>query len=183
MDPQFGVIFWPTVAATLVGVFLGVLPALLIARFSEGAASTTRRVAEAQRLNRALQVLDAAMTRNAAALLALTRLDMLPAGQFVLTTQLETTTWEAVQGDVTPFLHDPDLQARLAYHFALISQIMKLHDRYVDFMAGVASALANAPQTRRELTGSLGNLASRASSQVGELRPRLQAAIASSARG
>lgn len=149
-EPAFWLSFWPSLAATVIGVLLGVLlgiaPAVWIARRAELVANRAQRAEEAGRLALALQVLDKALVRNAASLQSITTINAKPAGTFLLSPQLETTTWEAVQAEITPFLHDAELQARVAYHFARIRQVLTLHRLYVESWAGPSSALSNAPQ-------------------------------------
>lgn len=90
--------------------------------------------------------------------------------------ELETTTWDAVRGEITPLLHNPELQARLAHHFSQVAHVIKLNDQFVEFHVGPSASMSTSEQMRNLLGVNLNLLSGNAVKQIEELRPLIQSA-------
>jgi hypothetical protein len=65
--------------------------------------------------------------------------------------QLDTATWDAVQADIVPLLHDPELAAALARHVDDIRSVAERVDRYFQFKLGGYQHVGNSGSTTDEL--------------------------------
>jgi hypothetical protein len=137
--------FWPNLASTVLGVILAIPPALWLANTGERA----KHKAESGRLTQALQIVSETLSFNRQQfkeVLATLNSSRVP---FELT--VDYSAWDAVKSEIIPFLHDPQLQRRLAYHFSRTQAVTKLNDLYLNYTSGIGAAIGGSEQTRDAL--------------------------------
>jgi hypothetical protein len=119
--------FWPELAATLVGVVVGVPLALLINRWTYGWQQKRARAAAAQRLATALTVVLESLTWNRD---RAKKLGQVEESEEILDSGLEVGRWEVVRDQVVAELGDAELQGKLAYFFSQVSALDRLVNLY-----------------------------------------------------
>lgn len=145
--------FWPSLAATIVGIAVGLPLALWINRHAMAHGERQRRLNERNAVAHALAVLETAITENRKRLQRFA--NVLAENKTLFDTGLDAATWEAVQAALTAELRDPDRRQRLAYHFSRLAAVVKLNDLYVRFAVGVESALSGASEAKKGLGATL----------------------------
>jgi hypothetical protein len=141
--------FWPGMASTIVGVVVGVPIALWLAHYGALIQERARQAEDRSRLHRGLQSLSTAMRHNTDRLRHLS--EVLQKDQVPLDVGLDVSAWEVSKQEIIPFLHDADMQRRIAYHFTRTEALRQLAALLLDQYVGVTSALVNAPQNRQAL--------------------------------
>jgi len=147
----------------VLGVILAIPPALWLANTGERA----RHKAEAGRLTQALQIVSDTLSFNRQQfkeVLANLNSNRVP---FELTA--DYSAWDAVKSEIIPFLHDSELQRRLAYHFSRTQAVAKLNDLYLNYTAGIGGALGGSEQTREALRPYLLQTLSALDAEAGQL--------------
>ena len=134
----FWVAFLPNVAATLVGVLVGVPLALLINRRAVLHGEAARAVAEKARVADALEVVSKALTYNATPLETLVQ--TLEQGKAQLDLPLDTSAWGAVKADVSGIV-EPELRRRLAFHFSRLEALVELNSMFLTFVTGTNASM------------------------------------------
>lgn len=141
--------FWPNFVSTVLGLVLGLPLALLVNRRVISHSEQLKQQSEQTQLNTALKILRQTLAANRGRLSVF--VETLSNSKAPFNTMLDTTAWEAVRIEVTRYLHNPELQGRIAYHFSQLAALAKLNDSYIDFSAGVAAAIGGSEQTRTVL--------------------------------
>jgi hypothetical protein len=49
---------------------------------------------------------------------------------------LDTGAWDASRDEIVPFLHHPELQRRIAFHFSRLESLRRLTMVHLDFISG-----------------------------------------------
>jgi hypothetical protein len=137
--------FWPNLAATIVGVVLGVPIAFWINRRMLAAGERAKLTDDKHQLTRSLEVIRDALNANHTQLTRLVAL--LDADHVPLDTRLNIAAWEAVKSEVIRTLRDPLLQARFAAHFERLHTVNTLNALHLENILGVSAALKSAPLT------------------------------------
>lgn len=145
--------FWPNLAATLVGIILGVPTALWLNRYVGRAAERNRRADESERLKNGLAVIRAALAHNRPKLLLIDQILRLDKASFDV--GLDIVAWDACKDEIVPFLKSPDLQRRIALHFGHLGTTTRLFVLYLDQVAGMTSTLVGIETIRRTLKNHL----------------------------
>lgn len=141
--------FWPNVAATLVGVVVGV-PIALYLNSLAGKASHARAKADgAARLRNAVLSLSSALDHNELKISALKA--NLEQARAVFELGIDVAAWEATRSQVIENLDDPGLYRRLALYHSDLQNLSRLCVMYLDMVAGIASALGGVEGTRDAL--------------------------------
>lgn len=134
---EFKLGFWANYLSTALGVGLGIPIALWL---NEQALSESGRLQNQEnhkRLMATLRTLHRAIESNSDRFVNLG--SMLKNGTPVFSTQLDTSTWDAVKSEVIPLLRDPIMQSRLAYHFSQVNEINRLFAALLDYSTGQES--------------------------------------------
>ena len=142
---EFWIGFWPQLAATIFGVLIGVPAGLWLNRRAVSVAGAAQEKADADRLDGALASLASSIGENKAPLAAVVGLNT---GEYLIQPALETTTWEAVKGEIVSLLRLPKLQRDLAAHFDLIARTARLCDLLAEHSHGVQAGMSSAAKTR-----------------------------------
>jgi hypothetical protein len=141
--------FLPNMAATFVGVVLGLQAAKWANEQAFAAAEKQRRREEDQRLVNALQAVLDALRHNREQFRGLSTILAESGAPFE--PQLHAAVWEAVRPEITPYLHDPALSAALANHFSAVESLAALIRYFFEFSTGVALAVRGSQATRASL--------------------------------
>lgn len=170
--------FWPNLAATLVGVVLGVPIALWLNGLAGRGATRSREALERELLRNGLEVTESAISHNREQLKVL--LDIIKKNQALFELKVDTAAWEASRDQVAPLLRRPDLHRRIAYHFLRMSQMARLTGLYLDMVAGVPAAVGGIEHSRaalrNHLTTSATELIADAEGLIREIADVLQSA-------
>jgi hypothetical protein len=171
---SFAQAFWPSTAATLVGLIVGLPVALALNRAWLSHTSRPQRAENERRLRDALHVLAAALNDNTERLVVLqeklrNRLCPFDSG-------LDIASWEVVKPAVLQHLPDPRLQSRLARHFAELASVSRLTAQYLGYVAGAEAALGGIEAAREKLAVHLLAEAERLEQAARELHTRLDEA-------
>lgn len=145
--------FCPNIVSTVVGIVIGVPIALWINSQAASVGERTRVEQERERLQRGLTVVLAAIDFNRERLQEFNA--VLPNDQVPFDVGLDVSAWDVSRDEIVPFLKNPDLQRRLAYHFSQFGTLARLSTLYLDQVVGVASALQGADRTRTALRNHL----------------------------
>ena len=141
--------FWPNVAATLIGVVLGVPIALYLNTLAGRATHARTKEEGAVRLRNALSSLISSIAHNEAKLSSLQA--SLQQSRAVFDLGVDTAAWEATKSQVIENLENPDLYRRLALHHSNLQNLSRLCVMYLDMVAGIASAIGGVKGTRDSL--------------------------------
>jgi hypothetical protein len=141
--------FWPNLASTILGVIIGLPAALWINRRVTQEADVQRQASERGAVAHALEILRLALGANKERLERYAK--ALAESSTLYDTGLDSSSWDALQSELTAELGDPDLRQRLAYHFSRTEAVKKLNDMYLNFSVGVESSMSNAAEVRRAL--------------------------------
>jgi hypothetical protein len=57
-------------------------------------------------------------------------------------TTLDIAAWDASRDEIIPFLRNPRLHHRVAFHFGRLASLQRLYCLYFDLMAGTNAAMA-----------------------------------------
>jgi len=163
--------FWPNVAATLIGVVLGVPIALYLNTLAGKAAHARAKKEGGVRLRNALLSLVSAVEHNEAKLSTLQ--SNLQQSRAVFELGVDTAAWEATKGQVTDNLDNPGLYRRLALHHSDLQNLSRLCVMYLDMVAGIASALGGVAVTRESLRSYLIARASQLLAEAASLKTEL----------
>jgi hypothetical protein len=153
--------------ATTLGLIIGVPLSLWVNRriilYSENLKDKEKK----QRLSIALQTLIQSLNEN------IQRLDdiahILQLERLKLGFILDTSAWEAVKPEVIQYLHEPNLQGKIAYHFAKLSSFEKLNLLYQDYNIGILSSIMETQEVKASLKATLIGQASNLSSEAKEI--------------
>lgn len=123
--------FWLNVAATTIGVIVGIPAGLwLNERAAQRAATSARRQEEIQ-IADSLRALEVAIDANRPRLQRV--VSEIAAGNSLFDAGLDTAAWTALAGTLTPAFQNPQLRQRLSYHFVRLAGLMKMMDLLVQF--------------------------------------------------
>src|SRR3954452_14815408 len=147
--------FGSDLAATVIGVIIGVPFALWLNRRTVTHAEQVRTDAGQARVVQALASLSRSLGDNRQRLQAVVRERERDETPFPLV--LDVSTWAAVGGQLVGSLHDPDLLSRLAHHYDRLGQLRRLNEHIFEITVGVASALATAETARKALAAEYTN--------------------------
>jgi hypothetical protein len=87
---------------------------------------------------------------------------------------VDYSAWDAVKSEIIPFLHDPELRRKLAYHFSRTEAVNRLNDLYLNYSAGIGSAVGGSEQTRTALRAYLLQNLSALETEAGELIAKIK---------
>ncbi len=132
--------FLPNFAATICGVILGALAALLTNKIIVGLAEKAKRKEEVARLHRSLTAIKEALRFNIGEFALMLQYHM--DNKAITYFRVDDSTWDVVNNDVVQYLHNPALQQRIAYHFSLIKELRKAEALYLDSSLGVIAVIA-----------------------------------------
>jgi len=169
---SFAQAFWPSTAANLVGLILGLPLALALNRIWLSYTNRSEHSENQRRLKEAIQVLAATLDANADRLVVLQnklRNKLCP-----FDSGLDITSWEVVKPELVQFLRDPQLQSGLARHFSELASASRLTSQYLGYVAGVEAALGGIEVAREKLRVHLLTEAERLAQDGRELHSRLQ---------
>lgn len=168
---EFANSFWPGFVATVLGIVLGVPVALWVNDRMVARAEASARAIEQARFTKAKHILSERLMANSIQLKSLNA--RIQQGMIPFNPALDFSVWSVVRADVASLLHDPSLIGALAYHFLSLENCARLTRTYLDYGAGIASALGGSEQTRDALKSYLltltGGLAEEADQLVGKL--------------
>lgn len=145
--------FWPNLAATLVGVALGLPIAMWVNRLALRGAERTARKSQAQRVDHALKVLISAMQANAVLLREYA--ELLESGMISWRLRLDVSAWEAIKGDFVAELTDPALRQQVAFHFSQLVVLSAINQEFLGFNFGTNASMSGARDTRTQLCQTL----------------------------
>ena len=179
-DSSFWSALWPALAATIVGVALGLPIALWINRIALGQSSRNEEAERKVALARVCVALRESVTWNAdkANGMALE----LNAGSLGVDSPLETERWEAIKPEFVRVTQDPELQSRVAFFFDQVRRASVLADRLFDVRIRVSSTDAHAAQAEQVLASTLEELLTGVSFAAHDLERSLLAAEESTER-
>ena len=153
---EFWTAFWPNFASTLSGLVLGIPLGLWVNHRMIAHSEKIRKTEENKRLHHALDTVNSALSFNQGKLRDL--ITTLKCDRAFLDPGIDQSAWEACREEIIPFLRDPVLQRQIAYHFAQLRSLTRLSNMYLDFVAGVGSALGRAPELRASLRDYIMNI-------------------------
>jgi hypothetical protein len=159
--------FWPNLAATLVGVALGLPIAMWVNRLALRGAERTAQKSQAQRVDHALQVLISAMQANAVLLREYA--ELLAAGKVKWRLALDVSAWEAIKGDFIAELTDPALRQEVAFHFSQLTVLGALNQEYLGFGFGTNASMSGADATRTSIGQNLKTMCNELSARADAL--------------
>ena len=149
-DALFWQNFWPNFTSTLAGLILGLPIALLTNRLLFSWQNRKQKMEETGRLHQALTNILNTLTENHIKLL--TTQHLLDQHQLPLDTSFDTSAWEVMKNDVIQFLRNPDLKAKIAYHFSRLITLNKLCEKLSNFASiDVRAAIPNKEKTIEDL--------------------------------
>jgi hypothetical protein len=128
--------FWPNLASTILGVILAIPPALWLANTGQRA----QHKAEVERLTQALHIVSETLSFNRQQFNEV--LTTLNSNQTPFELRADYSAWDAVKSEIIPFLHDSQLQRKLAYHFSRTQAVARLNELYLNYAVGIGAALA-----------------------------------------
>ncbi len=145
---QFWTNFWPNLAATVIGVALGLPFAFWLNRKAVAWGENARRKDERDEISNCLLAIRLTITTN------LTRLKAYQAAvstdNTLFDTGFDTSAWAALQGGLTSELADPELRQELARFFTRLSRLGVLNDRLGELLiAGNLNTLGSGNARRR----------------------------------
>lgn len=146
---QFWEDFWPNFASTVFGLLLGLPIALWTNKKLTQSQDQKEQQIQKSRLVNALQIIRQALGENNTRLL--TTIATIKSGRVQFDTELDISAWDAVRDDISNHLDDPNLKRRIAYHFSRLATMSKLNSAYLDFSAGIASAIGGVENTKNSL--------------------------------
>ena len=159
--------FWPNLAATLVGVALGLPIAMWVNRLAlKGTERTTQKV-QSQRVHHALQVLVSAMEANGGLLREYAQ--VLSVGQLKWQLGLDVSAWDAIKADFVAELTDPSLRREVAFHFSQLVVLTALNQEYLAFNFGTNASMSDSNKTRNSIGETLKKMCSHLSLQADNL--------------
>ncbi len=166
---EFLTSFWPNFASTVIGVILAIPPGLWLARSGERA----RRREERQRVAQALGIIRDTLEFNRGRFRGAS--DNISQGQVPFELTADFSAWDAVKSEIIPFMHAPEIQRRLAYHFSRTAAVSRLHRLYFSYIAGTHSALIGSLQVRDMLENYLLQVLSELEQEANGLIQAIQA--------
>ena len=146
---NFAQSFWPSTAATLVSLIVGLPVALALNRTWLSYTNRLKRAENERRLQDALDVLAATLNDNTERLVLLQ--DKLRNKLCPFDSGLDIASWEVVKPAVLHRLRDPHLQSKLARHFSELASVSRLTAQYLGYVAGVEAALGGIEAAREKL--------------------------------
>jgi hypothetical protein len=159
--------FIPNLAATLVGVGLGLPIALWLNRLALRGAEKTSKRADAQRVDHALDVLISAMQINASLLRDYEK--VLTASKVRWRLGLDVVAWDAIKADFVADLTGSSLRREVAFHFYQLAMLTTLNQEYLQFSFGTNASMSGADATRVSLRSHLKTMCKELSQQSDKL--------------
>lgn len=166
---QFWIDFWPNFTSTILGLLLGLPLALWTNRIIINTQGRQKQREEKEKLQNALQIIQQTLNENNTRLESTISTINIEMVQFDI--QLDISAWDAVKEDITQYLNDPDLKKRIAYHFSRLATMARLNTMYLDYSAGILSALGGVEKTREALKNTLLTTAVFLSKDINEILP------------
>lgn len=170
-DPDFWKNFWPDFIAGILSVFLGAYAAFLVAKWQIRKTDEGVRRQDCERLDTALEVLTKAIEGNSQRLENLSNRD---ANVVDYLPELEAIAWDAVKGEVTPFVGDAALLSKMANYFDALKGLLRVNDLYINYSKGVQAALSGSQEQRAHLHSLLTTRAKTVRAQGEEIRSLLR---------
>jgi hypothetical protein len=146
---QFWADFWPNFVSTLVGLLIGLPIALWTNRIIIIKESKKQKVVDSNRLKKALTIIKQTLQENRERIL--NTKNILEDNKVQLETEFDTSAWDSVKTDIIQFLHDPELQKQIAYHFSRLVTLVKLNEMYLDSATGMTATLTGIQTTKDAL--------------------------------
>lgn len=147
---EFFFAFWPNLAATLVGVVLGVPIALWVNRIADGAAKNAELSDKKKQLLNACNVIESVLKFNYARVVQYP--EILRSRQIAWNLGLNTTTWHAVSVDFSSELTPPELRSRMSHQFGNVATLLWLNEQFLSFSFGVNASMSNASTVKDSLS-------------------------------
>ena len=163
----FLIAFWPNLAATLVGVVVGLPIALSVNRLALRGAEQTAKKGQAQRVDHALQVLISAMQANGTLLREYG--EVLATAKVRWRLGLDVSAWEAIKADFIAELTDSSLRREVAFHFSQLEALTVLNQEYLQFIFGTNASMSGSDATRTSIGDHLKTMCNELSLQAEKL--------------
>jgi hypothetical protein len=148
MPGGFWEAFWPGLAATGVGTFVGAFLGVVGSRWILWLSERHNSREAQQQTSIAMGVLLIAVAKNRHALHALA--EIYGRGQWAYDAYLDTATWDTMRSQIGPNLHNPELLGHLATFFDELEIFQQMSRLHTSLSVGLATTLDNvvAPRTR-----------------------------------
>jgi len=166
--------FWPNAAATLAGIVFGLPVALWINRLALKNSERSTLSNQAQRLEHALQVLNAAMESNHSLLSNYAA--VLSESKVSWHLNLDVSAWDAIKTDVVAELTEPELRRQLAFHFMKLDALRNLNTEYLGFAFGTNASMEGSEEVRECIKENMGSMCEELQAQSSELILQCKAA-------
>jgi hypothetical protein len=163
----FLIAFWPNLAATLVGVALGLPIAMWVNRLALRGVERTAKRNQAQRVDHALHVLISAMQANGESLRKYTT--VLAEAKVSWRLGLDVSAWDAIKTDFIAELTDPSLRREVAFHFSQLAIFTALNQAYLEFNFGTNASMSGSQATRINIAENLKAMCNELSLQADKL--------------
>ncbi len=145
--------FWPGLVSTVIGILVGVPIALYLTHYGVSIQEKAHQADERVRMHRGLESLAVAVRENAKILQHLS--ESVRENRVPFDVALDVTAWDVSKQEIIPFLHDAEMQRRIAHHFTRTESARRLFLLLLDQYVGVASALTGSVQFRKDLRSHL----------------------------
>lgn len=146
---EFWINFWPNFASTIGGLVIGLPIALWTNRIIIKEQNRKQETEDLGRLNNALDIIKKTLIENADKMLDLE--NTIYGNEVQWETRLDTSAWDAVKNDIIQYLHNPNLQKRIAYHFSRLNTLSQLNSLYLESTTGVTSIITGREQMKEIL--------------------------------
>lgn len=139
LSPVFWINFWPNFASTIGGLIIGLPIALWTNRKIIKEQTKKKEAEDIGRLSNALDIIKKTLIENNSKMLDLE--NTIYQNQVQWETRLDISAWDAVKNDIIQYLHNPNLQKRIAYHFSRLNTLSHLNGMYLESTTGVTSII------------------------------------------
>jgi hypothetical protein len=170
-DSSFWDAFWPNMAATFIGVALGIPSALWINRVATRASNRREQLRQIEQLRSLATTLQTSIQHN---LEPLRLLAALTPDSICWVTGLEHAIWQISQEDAVKVLSNYALKVDLARHFENLAQLEKLNDQYIKLFMEASAGEVPAADIRITVRSLIVAIASQAGREGEGLARRLQ---------
>jgi hypothetical protein len=148
--------FLPGVAATLIGVFVGLPAAFWLDRHIRAAGEQRQKAEMRKRLVDALTIIVDSLAYNQGVLR--TTITVLIDNQVPFEAPLDYSAWDATKLEIVEYLKDPQLKHSLATYFAHLESFRRLFEMYQQYTIGLEAALLGREKIRMGLRDYLINM-------------------------
>jgi hypothetical protein len=146
---EFLTAFWPNLAATVLGIAIGVPIALWLNRIAVGAARREELSAEKTQLLNACDVIEGILNFNNGVIIQY--ITELNSDQARWLLDLNTTTWGAVSADFSSNLTPPALRSRMSHQFGRVATLVWMNEQYLGFVFSINASMSNAAIAKANL--------------------------------